>query len=133
MSKNDVAPFLRASAVAPVFMSADVAAALRRFDKLGFVTRAYREEPGAEPIYGFICYGPGELHIGRVADLDPSTNTSACYLYVEDADAVRAAWEASGVGGRLLPARDTPYGLREFAYIDPDGNLIRVGSELDGA
>jgi hypothetical protein len=31
-----------------------------------------------------------------------------------------------------MPTNDTEYGLREFAHIDPDGNLIRVGSWIVG-
>jgi hypothetical protein len=27
---------------------------------------------------------------------------------------------------------DTPYGLREFAFRDPEGTLLRVGSPLGG-
>ena len=64
----------------------------------------------------------------RFAELDPKTSTSVCYLYVDDADALHAAWAAAGVEGRLRPPTDTPYGLREFGYADPDGNLLRVGS-----
>jgi hypothetical protein len=28
---------------------------------------------------------------------------------------------------------DTDYGLREFAHVDPDGNLLRVGSPMKRA
>jgi hypothetical protein len=43
---------------------------------------------------------------------------------------VFAAWSEAEVDGRLHPPDSTPYGLREMAYIDPDGNLLRVGSPL---
>jgi catechol 2,3-dioxygenase-like lactoylglutathione lyase family enzyme len=45
-----------------------------------------------------------------------------------------AEWERVGVprdetnGSRLEPPVDTDYGIREFALIDPSGNLLRVGS-----
>jgi hypothetical protein len=29
--------------------------------------------------------------------------------------------------GRLVAPHDTPYALREFAYVDPDGTTHRVG------
>ena len=61
---------------------------------------------------------------------DPRTNTSACYLHVDDAQALFEEWSATGVKGRLHPPEDTEYGLREFAHVDPDGNLLRVGSPL---
>ncbi|MDT5218444.1 MAG: hypothetical protein QOF15_549, partial [Mycobacterium sp.] len=45
--------------------------------------------------------------------------------------ALYAEWTAlENLGGRLHPPRDTPYGLREFGYVDPDGTLHRVGSPL---
>jgi hypothetical protein len=44
------------------------------------------------------------------------------YLYVSDANALYAEWEAlENLDGLLIEPHDTPYGLREFAYIDPDG------------
>jgi uncharacterized glyoxalase superfamily protein PhnB len=128
---SNVAPFLRATGVAPVFVSRDVDLALGRYRRLGFDVRSYRDGPDEPVIYGYLCFGPGEIHIARVDALDPKTTTSACYLYVEDADAVYEAWKAAGVEGRLHPPRDTPYGLRELAYVDPDGNLVRVGSPLN--
>jgi catechol 2,3-dioxygenase-like lactoylglutathione lyase family enzyme len=131
MKTQNVAPFLRATAIAPVFVAVDLEAALARYRALGFATSDYRDAPDSPPIYGYVCFGPGQFHIARIDDLNPKTTTSACYLYVEDADAVYAAWSAAGVEGRLHPPQDTAYGLRELAYVDPDGNLIRVGSPMD--
>jgi hypothetical protein len=116
--------------VAPVFPVASVADALAHYRKLGFEARAYAEASPSGPIYGFLSWGPVEIHLALVRGVDPKTNTSACYLYVSDADALHSSWRTAGVGGRLTDPGDTPYGLREFAHIDPDGNLIRVGSEL---
>jgi catechol 2,3-dioxygenase-like lactoylglutathione lyase family enzyme len=116
--------------VAPVLPVRNVARALELYRKLGFEADSY-QEPGTsadDPIYGFLSWGPVEIHISRFRELDPAANTSACYLYVGNADALHAMWSAAGVEGRLLPLSDTPYGLREFAFVDPDGNLLRVGS-----
>jgi hypothetical protein len=53
------------------------------------------------------------------------------YFYVSDADALYAEWAAlESLEGRLVEPFDTPYGLREFAYIDPDGTAHRIGSPL---
>lgn len=68
------------------------------------------------------------LHLTEWAEHDPARTASAVYLYVSDADAVHAEW--SGVEGRLGDPRDTPWGLREFPYVDPDGTLHRVGSPI---
>jgi hypothetical protein len=119
--------------VAPVLPVRNVARALDRYRRLGFEGDAYCE-PGVsekdDPIYGFLSWGRVELHLTRFAQLDPKTTTSVAYLYVDDADALYASWSAAGVEGRLRAPVDTPYGLREFGYADPDGNLLRVGSPM---
>lgn len=118
--------------LAPVLPVKNVTVALERFRKLGFEGDAYRE-PGDEasgPIYGFLHWGTVELHLARVDDLNSLANTSAVYLYVDDADALYSRWKSAGVDGRFVDPVDTPYRLREFGYVDPDGNLLRVGSEL---
>lgn len=116
--------------VAPVLPVRDIAAALAHYAKLGFKTHAYRDAGGGDPPYGFASWGPVELHFARVRDLNPRASMSACYLYVDDANALHAQWRAAGVPGRLTDPEDTPYDLREFAHVDPDGNLLRVGSPL---
>ncbi len=111
-------------------MAVDLEAAIERYTKLGFVAAGYRDTPTSPPVYAFVCFGPGEFHIASVNHVDPKTTTSACYLWVEDADAVHASWAAADVEGRLHAPRDTSYGMREMAYVDPDGNLVRVGSPM---
>ena len=118
------------TSVAPVFPVRSVRAALAHYRKLGFDTHAYGEKSGDEPVYGFLRWGPVEIHLSLTRNLDPDASTSACYLYVDDADALHAAWQAANVEGRLHAPEDTPYALREFACVDPDGNLMRVGSPL---
>jgi catechol 2,3-dioxygenase-like lactoylglutathione lyase family enzyme len=115
----------------PVFPVRDVRAALALYRKLGFAAKAYGEQSAHEPVYGFLDRDGLELHLTRTPELDPARNTSAAYLYVADADALYAEWQAAGADGRFLGApQDTPYHLREFAYADPDGNLLRIGSEM---
>lgn len=114
----------RADRPSPVLPVVDLAAAVDRYRLLGFDVRLYE----GQAAYAFAARGPVELHLAQVDDLSPSSNTSACYLYVDDADAAYAAWRLAGVDGRLTPPSDTEYGLREGAYVDPDGNLVRFGS-----
>jgi len=111
----------------PVFPVRDVRAALAHYRTLGFHAKAYGEESDHDPVYGFIDRDGLELHLSRTTDLDPARNTSAAYLYVDDADALYAEWQRAGAGGRFFGApEDTPYHLREFAYADPDGNLYKL-------
>jgi len=122
--------------VAPILPVRDVARAIERYRKLGFEAEAYIEAGFSSvesPRYAFLRWGPVEIHLGIFEELDPKTSSSACYLRVDDADAVHAAWIAAGVDGRFRPPADTSYRLREFNYVDPDGNLLRIGSPLNQA
>lgn len=115
-----------ATAISPIFPVTDMDTAVAHYRQLGFETEFYG---GGE--YAFIRAGRAELHLSTVRHLDPATNTSACYLYVEDADELYNRWnDDDEIKGRFTPPVDTEYGLREFAHIDVDGNLIRVGSSL---
>jgi hypothetical protein len=111
--------------VAPIVPVGDLDAALARYRRLGFAVRRYE---GPER-YGFVDRGAVSLHLQESPGHDPLTTASMVYLYVDDADAVHAEWVAAGAGGRLGTPRDTPWGMREFGYVDPDGTLHRVGSE----
>jgi predicted enzyme related to lactoylglutathione lyase len=116
--------------VAPVFPVRDVTAALAHYRRLGFEADPYKDAADEVAVYGFLRRGEVSLHLSRVTELRPKESVSACYLYVDDADALYAEWLAAGAGGQLAPPTDTPYGLREFVHIDPDGNLLRIGSPL---
>ncbi len=61
--------------------------------------------------------------------LDPRNSLSACYLRCENADILYREWQVLDLP-RFSPIEDRPWGLREFHFIDPDGNLIRVGHPL---
>jgi hypothetical protein len=117
--------------VAPVLPVRNVADALTRYRRLGFQARPYLEQGFStedNPSYGYLTWGQVEIHLSGFDQLDPKTTTSVCYLFVDDADALYTAWLTADVEGRLRPPVDTTYGKREFGYVDPDGNLLRVGS-----
>jgi catechol 2,3-dioxygenase-like lactoylglutathione lyase family enzyme len=114
------------SDVAPVIAVRDLDRALRRYRKLGFSTRAY-EGPDR---YGFVGRDGVELHLSESPEHDRTRDGAELYFYVSDAEALYAAWSSSGVRGRFIPPHDTPYGLREFAFVDRDGTAHRVGSPL---
>ncbi|MDH4144908.1 MAG: VOC family protein [Acidimicrobiia bacterium] len=115
-----------ATAFAAILPVRDLVAAAAHYRALGFAVEAFQ---GDAP-YAFASWGPVDLHLAGSAGLDPATNSSMAYLYVDDADALYARWRAAGVAGRLVVPLDTDYGLREGAHVDPDGNLLRFGSPL---
>lgn len=112
--------------VAPVVPVRDLDAALERYRRLGFAVRAYGHGTG----YGFADRDGVSLHLSEWDEHDPARTGAVVYLYVSDADAVRAEWAAAGVDGRLGDVRPTPWGLREFGFVDADGTLHRVGSPI---
>lgn len=113
--------------VAPIIPVVDLDAALERYRRLGFSAHRY-EGPDR---YGFVDRDSISLHLTEWPDHDPLTTASSVYFYVSDADALYAQWTAQDVGGHFHEPEDTAYGLREFAYVDPDGTLHRVGSGSD--
>jgi hypothetical protein len=100
--------------------------AIDRYRRLGFTVRAY---DGPER-YGFADRGSVSVHLSESPGHDPATTSSMLYLFVDDAGAVHREWAALDLGGRLTAPEDKPWGLREFTYVDPDGTVHRVGSEL---
>ena len=116
---------LEFTGVSPVIPVRDLEAALERYRGLGFTTEL---EEG--PRYGFAERGNVSLHLIEWSNHDPARTGAHLYLYVSDADALYDEWSSAGVEGELGDLFDAPYGLREFAFRDPEGTLLRVGSPI---
>jgi catechol 2,3-dioxygenase-like lactoylglutathione lyase family enzyme len=117
-------------AVAPILPSSDFEATTAFYEPLGF------ERVGLWP-GEYLILGCGEvgLHFFHAPDVDPWATDAGCYLYTEDADALHAALArvglpAAGIPRLQGPPTATDYGLREFAVVDPDGTLLRIGSRV---
>jgi hypothetical protein len=111
--------------IAPIFTVNDVDAALARYRQLGFAT-----ELDESAHYGFVKRGTVQLQLQPDDTDEPGGTGGVVYLYVSDADALHAEWTSAGVEGRFIGPHNTPYGLREFVYTDPDGIVHKVGSPL---
>jgi catechol 2,3-dioxygenase-like lactoylglutathione lyase family enzyme len=117
-------------AVAPILPSRDLTATADFYSRLGF------EQAGLWPgEYLIVMRGDIGLHFFLARDHDPATSDHGCYLYVPDADALFAEFSRLGLPPAGIPRlhgapEGTDYGLREFALVDPDGNLLRLGSSL---
>jgi Glyoxalase/Bleomycin resistance protein/Dioxygenase superfamily len=120
-------PGIEFTSVSPIVPVQDLDIALDRYRRLGFDARGYE---GPER-YGFVDRGSVSMHLSEWADHDPLRTAASVYLYVSDADALYEEWTAlKDLDGRFVEPVDTAYGLREFAYVDPDGTAHRVGSRL---
>ena len=77
-----------------------------------------------------------ELHFFLHAHLVPAESHAGCYIRVAHVDAFHAACAASQLPASGIPRidrlEDKPWGLREFAIVDADGNLLRIGQVIAG-
>jgi uncharacterized glyoxalase superfamily protein PhnB len=111
----------------PVLPVLDVVSAAERFRRLGFEVDVVDPAVAA---YAFATRDGIALHLSGV-DEHPENADVCVYLYVENPDALFAEWSAAEVQGRFSAPVDTPWGMREGNYIDPDGILFRFGASLD--
>lgn len=109
-----------ASAV-PILPVGDMDSAIDNYQRLGFTVTPH--ESGG---YAFARRDEVAVHLAKVPQTDPLNSQVSIYLYTDDADALAELWENGP--GRVVRPIDTEYGIREGAYIDEDGNLIRFGS-----
>jgi uncharacterized glyoxalase superfamily protein PhnB len=109
--------------IAPIFAVRDLSAALAHYQRLGFVITEY-----AGGGYGYAKRDGLEIHLGLVPEGDSRAIRSTAYVWVDDADELAEAWRCAGADVR--GPEDTPWGQREAAVIDPDGNIVRFGSPL---
>ncbi len=113
--------------LSPILPSGDIHATERFYTSLGFET-IY-----ADGAYLLLEREGAELHFFLKAGNDPATNDHGAYLRPSDldawaADVGRLGLPRTGVP-RFEPVETKPWGMRECALIDPDGNLIRAGIE----
>ena len=116
----------------PILLSRDLSETLAFYERLGFENRG---APPEEWDYLIIGRGGIELHFSEDASVDPLSTASMCYLYVDDARALFEEWADlvepdPPTGSRITAPMDAEYGMREFAVVDRNGNLLRVGSPL---
>ena len=122
-----------AEGAVPILPSRDLAQTLAFYERLGFENRG---APIEEWDYLIIGRGDIWLHFYPAPEVDPLTTSASCYLYVDDAQRLYDEWAALGVpsdpatGSRLVRPGEADYGMREFALVDPSGNLLRVGSPV---
>ena len=111
-------------AVYPVLAVRDVSRAIGFYvDRLGF-RLAFRDDPSS-PRYAGIQRDAVELHLQWHDEIDfqgVEAGTIMLRLFVDDPDALFAEYRDKGVFHDRTALRDTPWGTREFAFFDPDGN-----------
>ncbi|NEB80426.1 VOC family protein [Streptomyces sp. SID14478] len=123
--------------LAPIMPSRDLAATIAFYAALGFTVDGHYPDDG----YLILVRDHAELHFFHAPDTDPLSTAHALYLRLDGGahvvDALHEEWRGAGLSEdpyatpRLVEPDDTVYEMREFALVDPDGNLLRVGSALE--
>lgn len=114
----------------PILPSRSVSETMRFYERLGFAGRLC----GAGDSYAILTRGSVEIHFFTDRELRPADSSAGCYVRVSDVEGVYGAWSAADLPRRGIPRmdplEDKPWGMREFAVVDADGNLVRVGQAL---
>ena len=115
----------------PILPARDLDVTRAFYERLGF--RAAGWWPNEFGGYAILVRGDLTMHFFAFRDISPAQNYAQCYWRVKDVDALYAEYHAAGLSSsgtpRLIPVEDKPWGMREFAITDPNGNLVRVGQQ----
>ncbi|HML28144.1 MAG TPA: VOC family protein [Hyphomicrobium sp.] len=106
----------------PVLISTDITRAAETYGSKGFsiVNAAHN--------YLILRRRTVEIHMSSVTHI-PEPPCVSAYLRVNDVDDWHAAFR-NGRAKRLSDLEDKPWGMREFHFVDDDGNLLNIGQML---
>jgi catechol 2,3-dioxygenase-like lactoylglutathione lyase family enzyme len=111
----------------PILPSRSVSATVAFYKRLGFEGGVHEFDSG----YAILRRGTVELHFFTHKELVPEASFAGCYIRVLDVESIYRSFSSSQLPRKGIPRMDSleakPWGLREFAIVDPDGNLLRIG------
>ena len=114
----------------PILPSRSVNDTLAFFRRLGFDGKIW----GDPYSYAILRRGTVELHFFTHKELRPADSSAGCYIRVSNVESIYQAFALAQLARKGIPRMDAledkPWGMREFAIVDPDGNLLRVGQTL---
>lgn len=106
----------------PVLASLDIEKTVLFYrQKLGFNKVGYQDEN-----YAVIARDQVVLHFWKCDDPIHPQNTS-CYIDVQEIEQLYQELKNQGIIHPNGPLKTQDYGMREFAVLDGDGNLIKFG------
>jgi hypothetical protein len=125
---------MRTERAEPILPSRNLDETRAFYEKLGFTSWF---GPQSEWTYEIVSRGELVVHFFADPNLNTADNCSGCYWRVTDADrfyeeAMTLNLPSTGIP-RLTAPQDQTWGMREFNLIDPSGNLLRIGHDLDRA
>jgi catechol 2,3-dioxygenase-like lactoylglutathione lyase family enzyme len=114
----------------PILPCRSVSATTEFYRKIGFQGGPHEYDSN----YAIFRRGAIELHFFQHRELVPAESFSGCYIRVQDVQSIYDVCSVIGLANNGLPRmdrlEDKPWGLREFAVVDPDGNLLRIGQVI---
>ena len=117
----DAPPGLQAAI--PILLTGDLAASVAFFERLGFARRY------SDDAYAILDRDGVELHFSALAGLDPKQNNSECRVNVRNVEALYAAFPSDAIHANgALSVK--PYGMREFAVLDPGGVCVMFAERV---
>jgi catechol 2,3-dioxygenase-like lactoylglutathione lyase family enzyme len=121
---------VQADLAIPTLPCRSVSATVAFYQAVGFEGGAHEFDPN----YAILRRGTVELHFFTHNALVPAESSAGCYIRVANVEAIYQECASARLPHVGIPRMDTladkPWGLREFAIVDPDGNLLRIGQVL---
>lgn len=112
----------------PTLPSRSLPATLDFYARLGFDGEIVGDA------YAILTRGDVEIHFFLHTTLVPAESSAGCYVRVADVAPLYLAFQAAKLPHQGIPRMDRladkPWGMREFAVVDEDGNLLRIGQVL---
>jgi catechol 2,3-dioxygenase-like lactoylglutathione lyase family enzyme len=113
----------------PTLPSRSLSDTLAFYQRLGFEGRIHSRGD-----YAVLTRGTVELHFFTHRELRPAESSAGCYIRVSDVESIYRAFASAALPRKGIPRQDVledkPWGMREFAIVDPNGNLLRIGQML---
>ena len=110
----------------PILPSRSIPLTLAFYQRLGFSGNIH---PHGQ--YAILTRGSLELHFHQHPDLIPEASSAMCYLRVSDVNLLFSDFSSANLPAQGIPRIDPlslkPWGMLEFAIVDPDGTLLRIG------
>ena len=110
----------------PILRVKDARASAEFYEKaLGFTVDWEHRFADDFPLYMQISRSPLSLHLSE--HQGGGTRAAEFFVRVPDVDVVYEAVVSQGIQPAAEPT-DQPYGIRDFAIVDPDGHRITLGT-----
>ena len=112
----------------PTLPSRSLQATLDFYARLGFDGEIVGDA------YAILTRGEVEIHFFLHTTVVAADSWAGCYVRVADVAPLYRAFQAAQLPAKGIPRMDVladkPWGMREFAVVDEDGSLLRIGQVI---